>query len=142
MGTNKSGRIGKEPPPPAAKSLFTKKCPRDLSKKAKEYWKDIVPQLMETGVLTDLDFFALVRLCELYSLWHEAMSELRKHGLQYESTSDRGAFMIKSNPADAARSRYEAELKNLGIKFGLTPKDREAIKGHKGKVTKSVRDKY
>lgn len=142
-GNENSGRKGKtKKPAPMQPSTFTKKCPRGMSKRGRAYWREIVPQLQALGVLTDLDLFALVRLCELNDLWYMAMEDIAENGLQYETSSDRGSFVRKPNQADTMRARYERELKDLSAKFGLTPKDRENIKAHKGKVASSIRDQY
>ena len=142
-GNTSSGRKGKTRKPAAQTGgQFNKRCPRDMSKRARAIWREIVPKLEALGVLTDLDYLNLIRLCELYELHAMAMADLKENGLQYETTSDRGSYVRKPNQADAMRARYANEIKDLSAKFGLTPKDREQIKAHKGKVAASIRDKY
>jgi len=144
-GNENSGRKGKaekQAMDVAQAQTWTKRCPRGMPKKAKEYWHEIVPILQERNVLDDLDLGAMEQLCHDYAMWHDCMDAIEKYGQFYEGTSDRGAMRVLSNPAVARSHQLEASMDRLRQKFGLTPKDREHIKAHGKRKGKSIRDQY
>ena len=143
-GTNASGRKGKTPKrkPTTTPADFTVECPDYLPDTAKAYWGVIVPQLTARGVLTDLDGFSVERLCQLYAEWHMCVAEINENGMFCQHVQDRGSINNAESPAVRRKDKIDAELTKLMGKFGLTPKDREQIKAHKGKRSKSIRDEY
>ena len=141
-GTNASGRKGKKKAKPQVVAEFTAECPESLPERGQAYWAEVVPMLVARGVLTDLDAFNVERLCQLYAEWHECVDTINEDGIFIKHYHDRGTVNKKAHPAVAMKKDAEAEIGRLSAKFGLTPKDREQIKAHKNKVTRSIRSEY
>lgn len=142
-GNTNSGRKGKSKAAKADEIKdFNAKCPSFLTGLAREHWKRTVPLLVARNIITDLDEFALVRMCQNYEWWREAQASIKDRGMIIDGTTDRGAALVRENPSVKHVKEFNAAFEKLETKFGLTPKDRESIKAHKGKVTKSIRDSY
>lgn len=142
-GTNASGRKGKTPKKEAeVVREFTAMCPDWMPETGRAYWFTIVPKLTARNVLTDLDAFAVERLCQLHADWHGCVDIINKEGQFCVHVHDRGNENTVIHPAVKLKKDIEAELTRLSAKFGLTPRDREAIKAHKGKTSKSIRNQH
>lgn len=142
-GTNASGRKGKtKQPDDPTTNEWTARCPRWLPQRGKDYWRKIVPTLVARGVLTDLDAFSVERLCQLHAEWHMCVDEINENGMFCQHVQDRGGVNSVESPAVKRKDKIDGELTKLISRFGLTPKDREQIKAHKGRVSRSVRSQY
>lgn len=100
---------------------------------ASGYWDRMYPQLLEMGIVRNIDFDAFCKLCELYSMWRKASDCVEAQGLTYESTSDRGASRILKRPEVEIMMSASKDLQCLEKKFGLTPLDAKQVKGNEVK---------
>ncbi len=90
-----------EPIPPAGEPAM----PSWLSRSAKATWKSVVPPLVQMGVASSVDRFALARYCETLVTWREA-----------RKTHDVPAMVKLSNI-----------LSGLESSFGMTPASRAEL---------------
>lgn len=99
------------------------KIPTDIEKEAKEYMKNVVQMLDESGVMQDVDNAALTMLARNYSMFIKASKQLEKDGLTV--VSDRGNIA----PHPAIKIAKDAQIQAMKVmeKFGLTAKDRTKI---------------
>ena len=100
-GTAKRGDVGSEPTP-AGEPVEPKWKRTDTL--ARKFWRDNVPILVELGIATDLDQYALEFMCELYQQSRRAR-KLRERRLHY------------------------AELVQLMKSFGMMPAERVRLAG-------------
>ena len=144
-GNERSGRGGKAAdrnPIQQEANEFSFDCPAWLNKLGMEYWERNAPRLIDCGVLTNKDYDAFCKLCDIYADWRDCQAKIKKSGLFYKTTSDRGAMRIVEHPAVARKSAAFKDMMNLERKFGLTPIDGKGMKFKKDEKKKSVRDKY
>lgn len=99
------------------------KIPTDIEKEAKEYMKNVIQMLDESGVMQDVDNAALTMLARNYSMFIKASKQLEKDGLTV--TSDRGN--IAPHPAIKIAKDAQTQAMKVMEKFGLTAKDRTKI---------------
>ena len=99
------------------------KIPTDIEKEAKEYMKNVIQMLDESGVMQDVDNAALTMLARNYSMFIKASKQLEKDGLTV--VSDRGNIA----PHPAIKIAKDAQIQAMKVmeKFGLTAKDRTKI---------------
>ena len=99
------------------------KIPTDIEKEAKEYMKNVIQMLDESGVMRDVDNAALTMLARNYSMFIKASKQLEKDGLTV--VSDRGNIA----PHPAIKIAKDAQIQAMKVmeKFGLTAKDRTKI---------------
>lgn len=116
--------LNKNEPKPEPRAPY---CPRWLSKRAKEEWKRIVPELEKLGLLTKIDMAALAGYCQAYARWREAEEILEREGLTMEHTNKAGATNVSLHPAFFAAQKYLAQMKAFATEFGLTPSSRSRI---------------
>lgn len=116
-GSWRADRKTNEIKPPKTKP----KCPSHLSKRAKTYWKNLIPILETMGVLTATDRNVLSRYCISMAQWREAVErgavdqsiKLSNHCLKVESlyglnpSSRAGMAVVKDNPSEnRGKSRF------------------------------------
>ena len=107
------------------------KPPVYLNKWAKEYWKDHVQELVDTGVMTDQDIPLYTMLSESYGEWrmyHEMVMH-NPDGTDRtldEYFNERNYFMSKMPEWISYNNSYDRYAK-LCAKFGLSPSDRGKI---------------
>ena len=99
------------------------KIPTDIEKEAKEYMKNVIQMLDESGVMQDVDNAALTMLARNYSMFIKASKQLEKDGLTV--VSDRGN--IAPHPAIKIAKDAQTQAMKVMEKFGLTAKDRTKI---------------
>jgi P27 family predicted phage terminase small subunit len=105
-------RINAEEPRPAIGA----RMPSWLPPAGQEKWKTLAPQLVELGVLTEVDAEAFARLCLLQAMFHGCVEDAQAR--------EDGAPVFSV----AALLDLSKELRALESRFGLTPADRSRIK--------------
>lgn len=144
-GNERSGRGGKAAarnPVAVPENEFNYVCPEWLTPLGREYWERNAPRLIDCGVLTNKDYDAFCKLCDVYAEWRECQREISSNGMFFETTTDRGAMRVIEHPAVARRSAAFKDMLNLERKFGLTPVDGKGMKFKKEEKKKSVRELY
>ena len=144
-GNERSGRGGKAAEKNEKrkdKSDFSYQIPDWLPDLGREYWRQNKPWLVKQGAISNKDYPAFCRLCDLYAKWRKCQQVTTEEGSTYETTSDRGAIRIIKRPEAELELQYHKEMLNLERKFGLTPVDGKGMKFDKKIEKKSVRDRY
>ena len=104
------------------------KCPKWLRPKAKMYWKRLVPQLDDMGILTLVDGNALARYCQTMAKWREAEEFLASHGELYPVKDEGGNVLrFKQYPQVSTAIKLADQALRLEQQFGLTPAARAGL---------------
>ena len=90
---------------------------------AKRYWKRRAPQLVESGVLTEIDLEGFRVLCELYSEWISVKNLLKKKGISYQAKN--GIYRIR--PEMYVKDKLEKQMLAYFQHFGMTPASRSKV---------------
>jgi P27 family predicted phage terminase small subunit len=95
-------------------------CPKELSPEAKRKWRELVPLLLEAGLLTPLDRSILAMYCSTWSTLVAAQAILAREGL----TVPTGEGGVKNHPVLAIQQSATNQLRLLGQQLGLSPEGR------------------
>lgn len=101
--------------------------PRQLSKIQKQAFTQIRDIVIEMGIATISDRFALYTLCMIYASYTELNEQIAKDGLIQEYDGDNGKTILKAHPLLSERSRVFVQLRQLLTEFGMTPNSRRAL---------------
>lgn len=108
-------------------------------RRARQYWRELVPVLSRARMLALTDTTALVILAKAYGRWRAYEDFLEKHGETYDSKRSEPAegegdkkpaaapTMLRPRPEVAMRDKAEDRLVFLLGKFGMTPSDRTRV---------------
>ena len=111
-----------EPEPQALKSM--PRAPSYLDVEGRKFWKEIGAELLEVGLITELDLSAFAACCVAYSRWRQAQKDLNGADLIY--TTDTG--FKRPNPVISIERNYFDEMLKMLCQFGLTPSSRVGLK--------------
>jgi P27 family predicted phage terminase small subunit len=118
-GTYREDRDG--PKSQVVPTRGTPLMPESLTGAARDFWREMVPKLVETGVVGEADGPALTVLCESWQRYRMVAGRLTEF-----STAEEMAELIPA--ANAAAKAWES----LAGRFGLTPSDRTKIRAEQG----------
>lgn len=119
-GTDQPCRMNKNEPKPKADNI---KMPVGMSDSAKKHWGQVVKQLKEAGIMTNLDVTALMIYCETYAQWRDATDKINKHGSVVKG--ERG-FPVRSPYLMVAQKAFD-QMKQMLTEFGMTPSSRTKV---------------
>ncbi len=110
--------------------------PENLTGLAIAEWNEIVPLLMDLGVLTRIDGKALAAYCECFAQWRRAMEKVEDLGIMVEEPivvfsngeSEVVGHKYKRNPAVTIANDNLKLMKSFLVEFGLTPAARGRLK--------------
>ena len=97
--------------------------PADLPKKGKELWKQLAPEMVRLGLLTELYAPAFQILCLAWAIAQEASQIVQKEGLT--TLGDRGT--LKKHPAVTMLNQTSQIFRQWCCEFGLTPSARTRV---------------
>lgn len=120
-----NARHGEVPVKPATKAdapAALKRPSQWLDPVAKKFWKRILPELADLGILHSADRWSLECLSVSYSDWQRARQEM---GEEFSTTSAAGTK--KRSPAAAAAANAQASFHKQLADFGLTPASRAKL---------------
>ena len=120
-GTDQPSRM--RPDAPQAGTDALQFIPDELSMEARKHWATIRPQLVESGVATNLDRDSLIVLCETWATFLEAVKQLRSKGI-----------LVLGRHGEPVRNPYlrvvndsTIQLTRLFAEFGMTPSSRTRV---------------
>ena len=127
---NPGGRpLNKREPKPRA---GIPKCPAWLSEKARQHWKEIVPELRAMNVLTLADGDVLAAYCQIWARWRLAEEYLNEHGDVATIYDGRGQIVqTKESPHISIARNLLQLLNRYQQELGLTPSARTRIRVEK-----------
>ena len=141
---NPTRKRGTTDPPPAIKPAKRKsqplttvpEPPEELGDEGKKYWRSILPQLIELGIMTPLHMESFRVLCEQWQMYRMLTKWLDEDPSRLYFTTDNG--YQQETPQVRLREKALAALKSLWMKFGLTPHGLVALGKHGGAGGKQV----
>lgn len=100
------------------------RCPDWLCEVGRTEWKRMEQDLLELGLLTNLDINQLAIYCDAYAKYIKATKEIEESGLVIEYTNKAGATNIIPNPNVSIATKYADLIKKYCTEFGLSPSSR------------------
>jgi len=120
------GNPGKRPLPEEIKpSIGETTCPTHLSETAKKEWIRIVPELLNLGLLTNIDRAALAAYCQAFGRWVDAENVINEKGVLYKTA----AGNVITSPMLWVANKAMEQMHKFLTEFGLTPSSRARIAG-------------
>jgi len=113
-------KLNDQEPTPA---LRAPPCPRHLDRIARREWRRLCRELLELGILTDLDRAVLIAYCESWSLYVQAREKVAEEGsvlISSKGTPYASPYHNQMTAAMKAMVGYAAEL-------GMTPSSRSRV---------------
>ena len=100
-----------------------------LSESATDVWHELVPMLMQMGVLSKVDGNALARYCEIWIRWRRAAEFLASVPSEFYEvrTLASGKKELKPLPMVAIADTLSTQLLRLEQQFGMTPSARVGL---------------
>lgn len=141
-GTDRPDRTNPEEPTPPALEVGAAPPAWLRDRRARAYWRELVPILSDARMLAMTDTTALVILAKAYGRWRDYEDFLEANGETYDSkpgavaaTKDEPSAtptrprpsMLRPRPEVAMRDKAEDRLVLLLGKFGMTPSDRTRV---------------
>ena len=102
-------------------------CPDWLDEIGRREWERITNELIELGLMTNIDVVSLGIYCDAYSKYVEATLQIQEDGLTVEHINNQGAKNTVTNPAVQVANKYADLIKKFVIEFGLTPSARAKL---------------
>jgi P27 family predicted phage terminase small subunit len=114
-----------EPVPPADGIAM----PLHLGEVAAARWRELLPMLQATRVMTRADVEALARYCDTYEWWLAVRAKLKAEGDTYPILNDGGEIKyIAQRPEVSIAHKLAQQLRQLEADFGLSPAARTSLK--------------
>lgn len=99
------------------------KIPSDICKEAKDYMKDVLQRLEESGVLENVDTAALDMLARNYSMFIAASKQIEREGATITNVQGN----IVKHPAVTIAKDAQVQAVKIMQEFGLTAKARTKL---------------
>lgn len=100
-------------------------CPKHIQGEARREWNRITKQLLDLGLLTEIDRAALAAYCQCWARWVEAEEEMRKPTFVMIERTDKG-YPVLSPWLGVANTAMKQMLRYL-TEFGMTPAARSKV---------------
>lgn len=121
------GKRKKKTTVPTNKNIPYLVTPDHLSKTGKYWFKKLVDDFNQIGLIEQLDRLALELLVESYAEYRSHCKVVDEEGATYKTTATSGEIVIKANPAVAMKSDAWKRLKSMMEQFGMTPSARSKL---------------
>ena len=112
-----------EPHPPIPGR--TPYVPRFLSDDGKKAWRELVKVLVDVGLYTVIDKFALAMFCQAYGRWMHAEQKVDELG---EMLISKKSGQPYTNPWAYRADKHWEQARKMLSEFGLSPAERSRIK--------------
>jgi len=111
--------------------------PTEICREAKQFMKRVTRHMEERGVaIREGDHGGLELMAWTYHHWFKANETVNKEGYIVKETNARGTAITKIHPAVKIAYDCNAQLRQLLVEYGLTPKSRNAVGGIQGDLWK------
>jgi len=98
-------------------------APEWLDEIAKQEWDNVIEDLKEHDIVTNIDVGSLAVCCDAYSQYVQAHKEVAEYGLTVLEETKYGEKRVK-NPAVTVQKQYAEIYKQFMSEFGLSPSAR------------------
>jgi P27 family predicted phage terminase small subunit len=109
--------------------------PAWLEGEARTKWTEMAPQLLDAGLLAQIDTDALAAYCLAYADWREALNQLKTYGKVVAAPS---GYPMPS-PWVAIEKQARADMARAQTEFGMTPSSRTRVHGKSASGKKQKR---
>lgn len=133
-----TGNPGRRPMGEAAGEVHAKpKLPRppdSLSKNAKKEWRRLGRELLELGLIANVDRNTFALYCQAWADWCEAQAEVQEKGMLVRSPNNYPMV----NPFYTIARQAAKQMDTLLSEFGLSPASRTRVQPAPQKVQKNI----
>lgn len=113
---------------PKPERVLGLKCPKFIGRHGKAEWNRITPELARLGMLTKIDYAALVMYCRTYQKWMEAEEFLVEKGTTYVLKDTAGKIKyIQQLPQVSIAQQCAEYCRKMIAEFGLSPAARSRL---------------
>lgn len=105
-------------------------CPTWLSPEAKDYWKVLIPELVELKLIGRIDSKALERYCQAWAEYRDAKRFLQKNGPTYEIKKKGKLTYVAQYPQVSISKNLSSEMLRFEQEFGLTAAARSRVQAN------------
>jgi P27 family predicted phage terminase small subunit len=98
-------------------------CPPHLQGEARKEWRRLGRQLLQAGLITDVDRGALALYCKAWERWIEAEQNLQKYGTVIKAPT---GFPVQS-PYLAIANKAMEQMTRMLVEFGMSPSSRGRV---------------
>jgi P27 family predicted phage terminase small subunit len=98
--------------------------PQAISGRARQIWSEIVPPMIQVGIVAKVDQAAIWAYCECVALAEKCTSEIEKTGQLVTVDMNGGK---KANPLISVRDAAFSQLRRYADEFGFTPASRSNV---------------
>jgi P27 family predicted phage terminase small subunit len=128
-----------EPAPPADGVVM----PAHLGEVAIGKWRELLPMLQATRVMTRADVEALARYCDTYEWWLAVRAKLKAEGDTYGILNDKGEVKyVAQRPEVSIAHKLAQQMRQLESDFGLSPAARSSLKVEQDAKAESAIEKF
>ena len=103
------------------------KPPSWLSKQAKKVFREIVQDLADTKLLTNVDVHTLALWCDAYVDYINCTKIIEQEGLMVEYTNKAAETNKVAHPLMTKKKQLAEQMRALASEFGLTPAARAKL---------------
>lgn len=122
-----SWRADTRPNEPASTGEPDKPKALAISEMASGKWDELVPRLMEAGILSRTDADTLARYCLLWAEWIELRWQIEREGSTYQSINSEGRPVQLITAAAQQARAITPQLMTIEREFGMTPSARSQV---------------
>lgn len=101
--------------------------PEKLDEIGKEYYKFLVDELQETGVLSNLDIPLLTQTADCLSKMQQADEILKQSGLMITEMDRYGNEKYREHPMVKTKQNYLSQFRALATQLGMSPSSRAQL---------------
>lgn len=101
------------------------KCPAWLPKSGKKYWKEVAPQLVKVGLISEIDGAIFALHCDSAGKYEEVTRRLKELDDLVASTPQ--GFLVQDVMFTIRNKLWDQVLRS-GSEFGLSPAARSKVK--------------
>jgi len=128
-----------EPAPPTDGIVM----PPHLGENAAAKWRELLPMLQATRVMTRADVEALGRYCDTWEWWLAVRAKLKAEGDTYGILNDKGDVKyVAQRPEVSIAHKLAQQLRQLESDFGLSPAARSSLKVEQDAKAESAIEKF
>lgn len=101
--------------------------PTWLDAVGKKMWEQLVEELLNSNLMTNVDVYALAIACDAYSNYVKAAKSIKTEGQTIHYTNAIGATNEVQHPKVAIAQKYHQIFKSYLSEFGLSPAARARL---------------
>jgi P27 family predicted phage terminase small subunit len=99
-------------------------CPPRFKELAQRVWKDVGPQLIADGLISERDLMPFTAYCEMFEIIEQINNQMLKKGYDTPMIVSPSTKQLCINPLFRFKHQILTQIRVFGSEFGLTPSSR------------------